>query len=64
MIGTLLFLSLLALLYYLRIGHRWWLGFTAFLSILLEMGHAINIFTLVFLGFIAKVLKEAFHAKE
>ena len=62
--GTILFLSLLSLLYYLRIGDRWWLGFAAILTILLKMGHTISIFSLALYIIIAKVLKEAFHAKE
>jgi uncharacterized membrane protein YhaH (DUF805 family) len=62
--GTLLFLSLLALLYYLRAHDRWWLGFAALLTIFLKMGHNISIFSLGLYIVIAKVLKEAFHTKE
>jgi len=64
MIGTLLFLSLLALLYKLRVQDRWWLGFAAILTILLKLGYTISIFSLTLYIAIAKVLKEAFHAKE
>jgi len=61
---TILFLALLALLYYLHVRDRWWIGFAALITILLKLGHTITIYTMVLYIFIAKVLKEAFQKEE
>jgi len=39
---TILFLALLALLYYLHVRDRWWIGFAALITILFELGHALT----------------------